>query len=233
MDNINVVFENEDFVVIEKPNGVVVNRSETQANETLQDFIDKNILRIEDLEEGTEFKSRSGLVHRLDKDTSGILLVAKNLDSFTKLQEKFKSREVEKKYVCVVLGEVLDDRFEIDAPISRNPNNRFKYAVVRDGKEAQTYFEKIKTIDVNGYKLTSLFAFPRTGRTHQIRVHLTANNCPVVIDPIYMSQKEQELSEILDIHRLMLHAKSLKFDYNGKEYFFESKLPKEFEKYIN
>jgi len=233
MDKIKIVFENEDFLVLEKPVGVVVNRSETQTGKTLQDFIDDNILDLKELNEDSEFKDRSGIVHRLDKDTSGILLVAKHPVSFKTLQEKFKTREVEKKYLCLVLGEVKEERFEIDAPIARNPNNRFKYAVVRDGKEAQTYFEKIKESEVSGIKLTSLYALPRTGRTHQIRVHLAAYGNPVVIDPIYMSQKDQELSEELSINRLMLHAKSLKFDYNGKEYFFDSETPKEFDKFVN
>jgi 23S rRNA pseudouridine1911/1915/1917 synthase len=232
MDKIKIVFENEDFLVLEKPVGVVVNRSETQTGKTLQDYIEENILDVEEMEFDSEFRDRSGIVHRLDKDTSGILLVAKHTEAFHILQEKFKSREVEKRYLCVVLGEVKEERFEIDAPISRNPNNRFKYAVVRDGKEAQTYFEKISEIEVEGYKLTSLYALPRTGRTHQIRVHLAAYGTPVAIDPIYMSQKDQELTEVLGINRLMLHAKSLKFDYNGEEYFFDSDTPKEFDKFV-
>lgn len=234
MDKIKIIFENEDFVVIDKPTGVVVNRSETQMGETLQDFIDREIIK--DLEfsdvEDSEFKDRSGLVHRLDKDTSGLLLVAKNPSSFLDLQEKFKSREVEKKYLCIVLGEVSENRFEIDAPISRNPNNRFKYAVVRDGKEAQTFFEKIKVVEIGNQMVTTLLAFPRTGRTHQIRVHLAAYGTPVLGDVIYMSHKDLELVNELGFNRLMLHAKSLKFDYKDKEFYFESDTPREFEKYI-
>lgn len=232
MDKTKVIFETEDFIVIDKPTGVVVNRSETQTGKTLQDYLEENVLISQELSEDSEFHLRSGIVHRLDKDTSGLLVVAKHPKSFRALQEKFKTREVEKKYLCVVLGEVKEERFEIDAPIARNPNNRFKYAVVRDGKEAQTYFEKISVEEVGGFTLTSLYAYPRTGRTHQIRVHLTAYGTPVVLDPIYMSQKEQELSEILNINRLMLHAKSIKFEYNNKEYFFESETPEEFKKFI-
>lgn len=232
MKDIKIVFENEDFLVIEKPSGIVVNRSETQSEKTLQDFIEEKLINIEEFDTNSEFRLRSGLVHRLDKDTSGILLVAKNIKSFEGLQEKFKSREVEKKYLCLVLGKIPEERFEIDAPISRNPNNRFKYAVVRDGKEAQTYIEKISETEINNQTLTSLYVFPRTGRTHQIRVHLAAYGNPVILDPIYMSQKDQELSRELGIHRLMLHAKSLKFDYNGKEYFFDSETPKEFDNFL-
>jgi 23S rRNA pseudouridine1911/1915/1917 synthase len=233
MDKIKIIFENEDFIVLEKPTGVVVNRSETHSGKTLQDFIEERLILNLNTFEDTEFKSRSGLVHRLDKDTSGLLLVAKSPESFSFLQEKFKSREVEKKYVSIVLGEVGEDRFEIDAPISRNPNNRFKYAVVRDGKEAQTYFERIKNFEKDGLKFSALYAYPRTGRTHQIRVHLAAYGNPVLMDPIYMSGKDLDLCKNLGFERMMLHAKSLKFDYNGKEYFFETDLPEEFLDYLN
>lgn len=233
MDKIKIIFENEDFVVIDKPSGVVVNRSESHSGITLQDYIEENVItNIEEFDE-TEFKSRSGLVHRLDKDTSGLLLVAKNPESFAYLQEKFKTRDVEKKYLCLAFGEINENRFEIDAPISRNPNNRFKYAVVRDGKEAQTYFEKIKSVERDGFKFTSLFVYPRTGRTHQIRVHLAAYGTPVVMDSIYMSGKDFDLSKELGFDRLMLHAKSLKFDYNDKEYFFESDAPQEFDEFLS
>lgn len=232
MDKIKIIFENEDFVVIDKPSGVVVNRSETHAGKTLQDYIEETVISNIHEFDDTEFKSRSGLVHRLDKDTSGLLLVAKNPHSFESLQERFKTREVEKKYLCLVLGEINEERFEIDAPISRNPNNRFKYAVVRDGKEAQTYFEKIKVSEVGGFKFTSLYVFPRTGRTHQIRVHLAAYGTPVVMDPIYMSEKDFSLCKDLNFYTLMLHAKSLKFEYNGKVYFFESETPSGFDNYL-
>lgn len=227
------IFENDDFLVIEKPYGLVVNRSDTHKDITLQDLLENKFKTEFNEISDPEFRSRSGIVHRLDKDTSGLLLVAKNIDTYYGLQELFKNREVEKKYLCVVLGEVSEERFEIDAPIARNPDNRFKYAVVRDGKEAQTYFEKIKDYEIDGYKVTSLFANPRTGRTHQIRVHLAAYGNPVLIDPIYMSLKEQELAELLGISRLMLHALSLKFKYNDKEYFFETKIPEEFKRFIN
>jgi 23S rRNA pseudouridine1911/1915/1917 synthase len=230
---VKLIFENEDFLVLDKPSGLVVNRSETHSGKTLQDYIEDINLSINSLEEESEFKSRSGIVHRLDKDTSGIILIAKNPESFKYLQEKFKSREVQKKYLCLVLGQVGEDRFEIDAPISRNPNNRFKYAVVREGKEAQTYFEKISSIKIEDQTLTFLYAFPRTGRTHQIRVHLAAYGTPVIVDPIYMSEKDKEIATKIGIFRLMLHAKSLKFDYNGEEYFFESDTPEEFSKFLD
>ena len=120
---IKIIFENEDFLVIDKPYGLVVNRSESQKDKTLQDWLEerydfKNTSTsvLNDSEYENEFLSRSGIVHRLDKETSGVLLCAKNERSFIFFQNKFKTREVSKKYIAITYGKVLDDRFEIDAP---------------------------------------------------------------------------------------------------------------------
>jgi len=140
---IKIIFENEDFLVIDKPYGLVVNRSESQKDKTLQDWLEErydftNTSTIVQNDSGyeNEFLSRSGIVHRLDKETSGVLLCAKNERSFIFFQNKFKTREVSKKYIAITYGKVLDDRFEIDAPIKRDPRNRFKYAVVRNRKNS-------------------------------------------------------------------------------------------------
>ncbi len=229
MNKIEIVFENENFAIINKPVGLVVNRSDTTKGITLQDFIEENILNLEDFNPESEFYSRSGIVHRLDKDTSGLLIVAKNENYLDYLQEKFRTREVEKKYIVMTFNKVLDERFEIDAPLARNPKNRFKYAVVRDGKEAQTYFEKIKDVVIDEKEFSFLYAQPRTGRTHQIRVHLAANSTPVAGDVIYLSEKEHEICISCTINRLMLHSLSLKFQgLNGEEFYFEADVPEEF-----
>ena len=229
MNNIEIVFENENFAVINKPVGLVVNRSSTTKGPTLQDFLEESILNIEGFNPESEFYSRSGIVHRLDKDTSGLLVVAKNEEYFDYLQEKFRNREVEKKYILMTFNKVLDDRFEIDAPLARNPKNRFKYAVVRDGKDAQTYFEKIKDIVIGDREFSFLYAQPRTGRTHQIRVHLAANSTPVAGDVIYLSEREQEICNSCTINRLMLHSLSLKFQgMEDEEFYFETEVPEEF-----
>jgi 23S rRNA pseudouridine1911/1915/1917 synthase len=229
MNKTEIVFENENFAIINKPVGLVVNRSDTTKGITLQDFIEENILNLEDFNPESEFYLRSGIVHRLDKDTSGLLIVAKNENYLDYLQEKFRTREVEKKYIVMTFNKVLDERFEIDAPLARNPKNRFKYAVVRDGKEAQTYFEKIKDVVIDEKEFSFLYAQPRTGRTHQIRVHLAANSTPVAGDVIYLSEKEHEICISCTINRLMLHSLSLKFQgLNGEEFYFEADVPEEF-----
>lgn len=234
MKNINIVFENEDFLVIDKPVGLIVNRSETAKSETLQDWLEEYIPELVSSDSESDFYLRSGIVHRLDKDTSGLLVVAKNEIYFDYLQSKFRTREVEKKYLVLTMGSIKDERFEIDAPLARNPKNRFKYAIVRGGKEAQTYFEKIKTLDIKEKPFSLLYAFPRTGRTHQIRVHLAANGTPVAGDAIYLSEKEQETCKSCTIERLMLHSLSLSFKgMNEEEFTFEAKIPQEFLNLMN
>lgn len=231
---IDIVFKNEDFVVINKPSGIVVNRSETTNAPTLQDFLEEEVLDLTGVSPESDFYQRSGIVHRLDKDTSGLIVVALNKRYFEYLQDKFRTREVTKKYIALSMGKINDERFEIDAPLARNPKNRFKYAIVRGGKEAQTYFEKIKNIEINEQDFTMLYAFPRTGRTHQIRVHLAANQTPVAGDVIYLSQKEQNLCNSCNINRLMLHSLSLKFiGMDGEEFEFETQIPDEFQKLID
>lgn len=236
MDQVKVIFENENFIVIDKPINFVVNRSQTTKDSTLQDWIESKILpNLDEIPDNeSDFKERSGIVHRIDKDTSGLLLIAKTEEYFEYLQSIFKTREVEKKYLVMAMGKVEEDRFEIDAPIARNPNNRFKYAIVRDGKESQTYFEKIKNIEIDGHEFTLLFAQPRTGRTHQIRVHLGANSSPVAGDKIYLSEKEQEICNSCKIDRLMLHSLSIRFKgLEEEEFYFESDIPDDFKKYLN
>jgi len=237
---IKIIFENEDFLVIDKPYGLVVNRSESQKDKTLQDWLEErydftNTSTIVQNDSGyeNEFLSRSGIVHRLDKETSGVLLCAKNERSFIFFQNKFKTREVSKKYIAITYGKVLDDRFEIDAPIKRDPRNRFKYAVVRDGKEAQTFFEKVKDFEIEDKKFSVIYCYPRTGRTHQIRVHLAANMTPVVSDLIYSTKSELEISQNLGFNRLMLHSYELKFSgLNNEDYTFSSEPPEDFQKYL-
>ncbi len=238
--DIKIIFENDDFLVIDKPYGLVVNRSESQKDKTLQDWLEERydfkslpVTLQNNSEYENEFLSRSGIVHRLDKETSGVLLCAKNEKSFVFFQNKFKSREVSKKYIAITYGKVLDDRFEIDAPIKRDPRNRFKYAVVRDGKEAQTFFEKVKDFEIDDKKFSIIYCFPRTGRTHQIRVHLAANMTPVVSDLIYSTKSELEISQNLGFNRLMLHSYELKFQgLNNEDYTFSSEPPEDFQKYL-
>lgn len=226
------IFEDTEILVLDKPSGVVVNRSNTYAGQTVQDFVEDQIDFTES-DEDSEFKSRSGVVHRLDKDTSGILLVAKNSESFANIQKQFKERTVKKQYHAIVNGKSPTGKFEIDAPIGRNPKDRLSMAVVVGGKEARTDFDFVKHFEVDGIWFSYVTAFPYTGRTHQIRVHLAALNLPIVGDPIYCSKAKLEASKNA-FNRMMLHALSIEFTHpqTGKRVTFEASLSEEFKKFI-
>lgn len=230
--DIKTIFEDDDILVLEKPSGLVVNTSQSSPTGTLQAMLkaDGGDDVEEDPETQSEFSQRGGIVHRIDKDTSGVLLIAKNETSFVKLQKQFKDRTIKKKYVALVLGEVLDKHIEIDAPLQRNPRNRTKMAVLSGGKPAHTRVETIRILEKGGENMTLVNAFPTSGRTHQIRVHLAAINHPVMGDPIYMTKSQISKWGVV-FPRLMLHAEELTFEHpsTGKPVTFTSKLPPEFE----
>ena len=222
MHDLDILYEDSYILVLNKPSGVVVNKSDTSSDITIQDKIAGYIVADD---EESEFFQRGGIVHRIDKDTSGVLLIAKDIGSFKRLQKQFKRREVTKEYVAVVHGEIKDDMFEVNAPIKRNPSNRLKYAIVEGGKEAVTRFEKLKTIN----NLTVLKCFPKTGRTHQIRIHLTALGHPIIMDTLYSNVLQ--LSEAKEkFPRMLLHATkiTIKHPQSGEMVTFEAPLPAEF-----
>ncbi len=216
---IPVIYEDEYLVVFDKPVGVVVNKSKSSGDFTLQSYLiehynapfeelSSSLDRSEEDIEFDEFKLRSGIVHRLDKQTSGVIVVAKDEASFINLQKQFRDREVQKKYIALVLGKVLEQKIEIDAPIMRNPDYRYKMIMSPEGKDAFTSLENIGNFEISGLHFTMFNIFPRTGRTHQIRVHLVGIGHPVAGDDIYMTKKQYEQVFPL-FNRLMLHANTL------------------------
>ncbi len=231
LKDIGVIYEDGDLVVLDKPAGLVINAAETQKdNVTLQDLIAVSDL-IEEDPEYSEFRDRSGIVHRLDKDTSGIIIVAKTREAFENLQDQFKSRKVHKVYLALVYGVIKDldvgETFEINAPIGRNPKNRQRFAVVEAGKEASTKFKLIKVINSkNDGKFSLLECYPKTGRTHQIRVHLTALGNSVVGDFLYSGKTRGKRDRHI-FTRQFLHANKIEFLHpiTGEQMKLESKLP--------
>ncbi|MEA2020404.1 MAG: RluA family pseudouridine synthase [Patescibacteria group bacterium] len=218
-----VVYEDPSILLVNKPSGLVVNRSDTWEGDTLEDQLRKYFSLADN-----GIGGRAGIVHRLDKDTSGLLLIAKKEKAFEKLLSQFKNREVEKGYFALSYGKVKPERGVIDAPIDRNPKQRRKMAVVEGGRSAVTEFVVQKYFEKGGKHFTLLELYPKTGRTHQLRVHLAAFNHALVGDPLYSGDKRFRRDKEW-CPRLFLHAFSLRFRHpeTGEFEYFEIGLPEE------
>jgi len=217
-----IIYEDQSLLVIDKPAGVVVNRAETVREKTIQDWL-KESLKIK----GEGIGDRAGIVHRLDKETSGLLLIAKTEKAFVNLQKQFKERRVEKRYLALVHGRVMPKKGTIEVPIARNPYNRKKFGVFLGGRQAKTNYQVKKTYP----DLTLLELRPETGRTHQIRVHLKYINHPVVADEKYGGRKTARADREW-CPRQFLHASFLSFTHpeTKKKVSFSSPLPLELKK---
>jgi 23S rRNA pseudouridine1911/1915/1917 synthase len=230
---LNVIFEDDLLLVLSKPAGRVVNRALTTRGETtLQDELEERF-GIKDPQRG--IGGRAGIVHRLDKETSGILIVAKTEEAFRDLQAQFKVRQVDKEYLALVHGEAPREG-RIKAPVARNPKNRMKFSVVEGGRKATTEYKlQLKyNSDGGGEVLSFLWVYPLTGRTHQIRVHLKHIDHPIVSDPLYLSKKRLK-SDLAFCPRLFLHAASLGFAHpaTGARMRFEAELPEDLQKVLS
>lgn len=208
----SILFEDDTFLVINKPAGIVVNRAQTVKEETVQDWMEAR-LGITDSasREGDDFFARSGVVHRLDKETSGCLILAKNQESFLKLQSAFKERLVKKTYVSLVHGDIPSGG-EICAPIGRIHGNTQRFGIVPDGKVSVTRYKKTAAYELKTQKqvekLSLVELYPESGRTHQIRVHLKYLGYPIVGDYLYAGRKTQRADRVW-CPRVFLHAKAI------------------------
>lgn len=220
---IDVVYEDVDIIVVNKPKGMVVHPANGNPDGTLVNAI-MNICKGSLSGIGGEI--RPGIVHRIDKDTSGLLIIAKNDKAHINLSEQIKNRKITKKYVALVRGVVKENTATIDMPIGRSDKDRKKMAVKKDGKNAVTHFDVIKRY--SGY--TYLDIKIDTGRTHQIRVHLAEIGYPIVGDSVYSNGKNP-----FGVEGQMLHAKSLEFKHpiTGKTLKLEAPLPEYFEDVLN
>lgn len=227
MTNIQTVFEDDDILVLDKPSGLTVNRSETTKGDTLQDYLEKNFkIKIESGDD-SDFSKRSGIVHRIDKETSGLLIVAKNKETFENLQKQFKERTVRKTYIALVHGK-MQGKGEINISIGRLPWNRKRFGVLAGGREAKTLYKVLSNFKIKNEDVSLLEVYPQTGRTHQIRVHLKYINHPVFSDELYAGRKMARRDRNI-LNRLFLHAAKISFAHpvSGKTISFESELPKE------
>ena len=220
---LNIIYEDNDIIVINKEKGMVVHPGNGNTKGTLVNAI---LSYCKDSLSGIGGEIRPGIVHRIDKDTSGLLIVAKNDKAHINLSEQIKNHEVTKIYTALVRGNIIEDEATIDMPIGRSQNDRKKMAVQKNGKSAVTHIKVIKRYGT--YKLLRIKI--DTGRTHQIRVHLSQIGYPLVGDEVYSNGKNE-----FNVHGQMLHSTILEFKHpiSKKEMHLEAPLPAYFEKIIN
>lgn len=219
---IDILYEDNDIIVINKAKGMVVH----PANGNLEGTLVNAVMSIcKDSLSGIGGEKRPGIVHRLDKNTSGVIIVAKNDKAHINMSEQIKNHKVEKTYIALVRGFVKEKEATINMPIGRSTKDRKKMAVNKNGKNAITHFKVIERF--GDYTLLEIKI--ETGRTHQIRVHLSEIGYPIIGDEVYSNGKNK-----WNIEGQCLHAKSLKFKHpiSDKEMFIQAPLPKYFEKII-
>ena len=217
---LDILYQDSDVVIVNKPCGMVVHPAAGNEDGTLVNAL---LYHVRDLS-GIGGEMRPGIVHRLDKDTSGLILIAKNDRAHAALSEQFKERSMEKHYRAVAFGNFKEDGGLIDAPIARHPVDRKKMAIVADGKPSQTEWKVLERLK----GATSLDVHLLTGRTHQIRVHMHSVGHPLLGDSIYAPN----IKTSVHIPRLMLHAYSLAFTHptTGERMEMCAPIPEKFEK---
>lgn len=219
---LNIIYEDRDVIVIDKPQGMVVHPAAGNYSGTLVNAL---LAHCNDLS-GINGVTRPGIVHRIDKDTSGILVIAKNDNAHNKLAEQLKNHTMKRIYTALAEGIIKDDNGTVDAPLGRNPNDRLKIAVVTNGRRAVTHYNVIERFKNN----TLIQCRLETGRTHQIRVHMAYIGHPLVGDPVYGYKKQR-----FSVEGQVLHAQVLGFIHpsTGKYIEFNSPLPDYFIKIID
>lgn len=215
---IEIIYEDSDIIVVNKPKGMVVHPANGNPDGTLVNAI---MAICKDSLSGIGGEIRPGIVHRIDKDTSGLLIVAKNDNAHVKMSEQIKNHEVKKTYISLVRGVFKENEATIDMPIGRSTSDRKKMAVNKNGKNAITHIKVLKRFD----KYTLLKVNIETGRTHQIRVHLSHIGYPIVGDYTYSNGKNE-----FDVIGQCLHAQKLEFKHpiTQKDMCLEAELPQYF-----
>ena len=215
---IEIIYEDSDIIVVNKPKGMVVHPANGNPDGTLVNAI---MAICKDSLSGIGGEIRPGIVHRIDKDTSGLLIVAKNDNAHVKMSEQIKNHEVKKTYIALVRGVFKENEATIDMPIGRSTSDTKKMAVNKNGKNAITHIKVLKRFD----KYTLLKVNIETGRTHQIRVHLSHIGYPIVGDYTYSNGKNE-----FDVIGQCLHAQKLEFKHpiTQKDMCLEAELPQYF-----
>ncbi len=218
---LDIIYEDDDIIIINKPSGLVVHPGSGNYTHTLVNALMYHTKELSDLNGDV----RPGIVHRIDKDTSGIMIAAKNNKAHELLSDMLSKHEIKREYIALVKGEFPNDTATIDAPIGRDEKNRIRMAVTsKNAKEAITHLRVIKRY--KGYTLLRLKL--ETGRTHQIRVHLNYIGYPIVNDPLYGTCEDKEFGQFL-------HSTSIDFIHpiTKKKMHFECDIPEHFKEYLD
>ena len=220
---IDIVYEDEDVMVINKPQDMVVHPAPGNYTGTLVNGL---LFHCKDKLSGINGEIRPGIVHRIDKDTSGLLMIAKNDKAHLGLSEMLKTHDITRKYHAIVHGNFKEDEGTVELPIARSPQDRKKMAIVQGGREAKTDYRVLERFK----NYTHIELTLHTGRTHQIRVHMKAIGHPLLGDPVYGPSKS-----LFGLDKQMLHAKVLAFKQpiTGEDLYFESELPEYFTRVID
>ena len=247
MKKIKILYEDSNVLAIDKPSGISVHgdgrtknpSTSLRTEKTVADWVLENYPKMKNVGEPMGDIPRPGIVHRLDRDTSGVLLLAKNQKTHQFLKEQFQNRTIKKTYLAIVAGWFKDEHGVINKPIGRSPSDFRRWLCGRGARgtlrEAITEYKVLERFEISKNKYTYIEVKPKTGRTHQIRVHMKFLNHPVICDSLYNPSGPCPK----EISRMMLHAKSIEFnlpaqtgDIKGKTIKVESPVPIEFKKII-
>jgi len=220
INNIEIKFQNQNFIVFNKPNGLLTHPNSKSKEETLRDYLIKIKPQLSDW--GEDF--REGIVHRLDRVTSGLIVCALDKETFISLKKQFKDRKVNKKYLAIIEGHLASETGKIELPLKRSESNRSKRAVVKNGKLSISEYEVIKTTNKHSLILINLV----TGRNHQVRVQMEYLKTPVVNDTLYGAKPNRLITSA----EICLHSHILNFNLFDEEFTFESSPPDFFNKVL-
>lgn len=229
-----VLYEDPDVVVINKPTGWVVHPGVGDTGETIVDWLVKNYPDVAD--HTWEYPDRMGIVHRLDKDTSGVMVLARRPDILAALQDQFKDRTTQKEYVAMVYGEPKEKEGTITTLLGRHPKRRQEQAILQiqiggqASREAVTEYHVDSSTHIKGETVSTVVFQPKTGRMHQLRLHAKYLGTPILGDQVYTIKPAKRLSKALGLTHQLLHARSLTFRHPtlNKRMTFEAPLPRVF-----